>query len=115
MEDDLSLQKLYRMLFASKDYEIIDFANNGVEAVEKYKKFREKPEIIIMDHRMPLKNGIEATKEILKLNNHSKIIFASADISIKEEALSVGAVLFIEKPFDIQEMLEKIQRLFIIH
>ncbi len=58
---------------------------------------------------MPIKNGIEATKEILNSNNHSKIIFASADNLVKEIALSIGAFQFIEKPFKIHELVEKIK------
>ena len=72
-------------------FEVIGIANNGEEAVQLYKSFQTKPDIVIMDHRMPKKNGLEATKEILSLSNYSKIIFASADKSIEKEALSVGA------------------------
>ncbi|MBN1800453.1 MAG: response regulator [Candidatus Lokiarchaeota archaeon] len=115
VEDDISLQNLYRMLFTSTGHNVLDIANNGMDAVEKFKAFNKKPEIIIMDHRMPIKNGIEATKEILKLHHNVKIIFASADISIREEALSIGATLFIEKPFDIQEVLNKIDSIFMTH
>ncbi len=55
-----------------------------------FKSFLKKPDIILMDHRMPKKNGIEASKEILKINGKTKIIFLSADSSIKEEVLSIG-------------------------
>ena len=52
-----------------------------------------------MDHRMPVKNGIEATKEILANSSEikPKIIFASADKTIKEIALSIGATSFKDK------------------
>ncbi|MFW9988849.1 MAG: response regulator, partial [Candidatus Odinarchaeota archaeon] len=52
----------------------------------------------------PKKNGIEATKEILSINNHTKIIFTSADRSIEKEALSIGAISFKEKPFSIEKL-----------
>lgn len=57
---------------------------------------------------MPIKSGIDATKEIISLGKNPKIIFASADKTIREEALSIGAVDFIEKPFDFEELVEKI-------
>ncbi len=57
---------------------------------------------------MPIKNGLETTKEILKLNNHVKIIFISSYPDVKELALSIGAVLFIEKPFEFQELITSI-------
>lgn len=90
-------------------FQIIGVAKNGQEAVDKFKLFSEKPDIIIMDHRMPIKSGIDATKEIISLGKNPKIIFASADKTVREEALSIGAVGFIEKPFDFKELVEKIK------
>ena len=110
VEDDLSLQRLYKMILEASGYEIIATANNGEEAIQIYKQFNHKPEIILMDHRMPIKNGIEATKEILKISGHSKIIFASADNSIREIAISVGAISFLEKPFELKALIEEIKR-----
>ncbi|MFX1277121.1 MAG: response regulator [Promethearchaeota archaeon] len=111
VEDDLTLQKIYLEILTTFGYEVIDTAINGEEAVEKFKSFLEKPEIIIMDYRMPLKNGIDATKEILKLDSDSRIIFASADSSIETLALSIGAISFLEKPFDIDNLIDLIQKI----
>jgi len=58
---------------------------------------------------MPIKSGIDATKEIISFGKNPKIIFASADKTVREEALSIGAVDFIEKPFDFEELVEKIK------
>ena len=71
--------------------------------------FSEKPKVILMDHRMPLKDGIEASKEILQINNSTKIIFVSADASVKEEALSIGVFCFKDKPFTIENLIDSIQ------
>lgn len=90
-------------------FQVIGLANNGLEATIKFKSFTEKPDIILMDHRMPIKNGIEATKEILSMGESSKIIFASADTLVKDVALSIGASIFIEKPFEIEDLVEKIE------
>jgi hypothetical protein len=56
---------------------------------------------------MPLKNGIEATRDILKINGSAKIINISWD-KIKEEALASGAVYFIEKSIDFHELFEEL-------
>ncbi len=89
-------------------FQVIEIAKNGQEAVEKFKSFSEKPDIILMDHRMPIKSGIDATKEIISLGKNPKIIFASADKTVREEALSIGAVDFFEKPFDFEKLADKI-------
>ncbi|HEY0088749.1 MAG TPA: response regulator [Candidatus Lokiarchaeia archaeon] len=108
VEDDISLQRLYKMILEASGYNIQGIANNGEEAVKMYQSFAVKPEIVLMDHRMPIKNGIEATKEILQISNHSKIIFASADNSVKKLALSIGAIRFLEKPFELKVLVEEI-------
>lgn len=58
---------------------------------------------------MPKKNGIDASKEILKLNKNVKIIFTTADISIKEEAHSIGAFSFKDKPFTVEQLIGDIK------
>ncbi len=65
-----------------------------------------------MDHRMPIKNGIEAAKEILKLSPDIKIIFASADKSIRDTLKSMGIEHFFLKPFDIEVFVNYIIKLF---
>ena len=91
-------------------FDLAGIAKNGEEAVSMYKQFIEKPSITIMDHRMPVKNGIEALKEILRLDNNARVIIASADTSIKEEALSLGACSFKKNPFDIDFLLSNIKK-----
>jgi FixJ family two-component response regulator len=59
---------------------------------------------------MPLKDGIETTKEILTLNSNTKIIFASADYTIKDLAKRAGAVDFLEKPFDFSNLFDMIKK-----
>jgi two-component system chemotaxis response regulator CheY len=87
-----------------KGFNVIDCAKDGNEAVNKYLKFKIKPDLIIMDYQMPYKNGIEATKEILKINGKMKIILISGDCSIKNEALNAGVISFKKKPFSLQEL-----------
>jgi len=110
VEDDLSLQKLYEMMLTTFGFEVVDKASNGKEAIEKFKFFSPKPDIILMDHRMPVKNGIDTTIESMKFKNHTKIIFTSADNSIKERALEIGATSFIEKPFTVIQLQTEINR-----
>jgi len=100
VEDDPCLQTLYGLMLEGPEFKIVGLANDGEEAVEMFKRFTEKPQIIIMDHRMPKKNGLDATREILAFSKNTKIIFASADASIKDTACSSGAIDFLKKPFN---------------
>ena len=63
-----------------------------------------------MDHRMPIKNGLDASREILEMDNHSMIILASADKSVRKEALSIGVLSFKDKPFTLQRLFNNIEK-----
>jgi two-component system chemotaxis response regulator CheY len=110
VEDDRSLRSLYEKALNLNGYKVIASAENGVDAVNIFKNFSQKPDIILMDHRMPLKSGIEAAKEILELDNGTKIIFMSADSTVKEEALTNGAVSFKDKPFSLDKLFSNIEK-----
>ena len=108
VEDDLAISHLYAQILETMGFQAIK-ANNGKVAVDLYKSLSVKPDIILMDHRMPVKNGIEASKEILEIDNHSKIIFLSADSSVENDALSIGAKKFVKKPFSIKDLIQNIE------
>jgi two-component system chemotaxis response regulator CheY len=111
VDDDQSLHRLYALILKEAGFEIIDTAFNGKDAVEKYRKFNDKPDVILMDHRMPIQNGIDAMTEILEINKREKIIFASADITIKQAVLSQGARAFLDKPFNMKKLLNTLEKI----
>ncbi|MFW9881347.1 MAG: response regulator [Candidatus Thorarchaeota archaeon] len=110
VDDEPSIQFTFKQILLAYGYKIAGIANNGEEAVNLFKSLLKKPDIILMDYRMPIKNGLEATKEILQMDNNINIIFTSADCSIKDAVLSLGAVGFQEKPFKIEKLIEIIQK-----
>jgi two-component system chemotaxis response regulator CheY len=83
---------------------------NGEEALANFKNSSNEPDIILMDHRMPGKNGLETTKEILSINPQCKIIFVSADYTVRDRALEIGAVDFLEKPIDFTTLFRIIEK-----
>jgi len=110
VEDDLSLQTLYEMMINHFGFKVVGKASNGKEAIEKFISFSSKPDLILMDHRMPVKNGIDTAIELLNINSDAKILFASADNSINGRALEIGAASFIKKPFTVVELLNEIKK-----
>jgi DNA-binding NarL/FixJ family response regulator len=62
-----------------------------------------------MDYRLPLMDGIEATKEILKIDPETKILFLSADINVKDKAMAAGAFVFLKKPANINEITKAVE------
>ena len=108
IEDNDSIRFLSQKLLTRFGYKVIGTANNGMDAIERFTSFPKKPDVIIIDYQLPLKNGIEAMKVILQIDAHAKIIFASADTSINDLALSSGAISCILKPFKIDLLISKI-------
>ncbi|MHA1805451.1 MAG: response regulator [Promethearchaeota archaeon] len=111
VEDDKSIQVLYEKVLTLVGFYIIGVSNNGQEAVEMFKEFNEKPDIVLMDYRMPVKNGIDASREILSISSKSKIIFTSADKTVKEEVIAMGIHGFLEKPFGINKLIDRIREI----
>lgn len=96
-----------------KGHVVIGKACNGIECIEKISNVSHEPDFIIMDHQMPGKNGLETMKELLKNRPNLKIIFVSGDKEIKDQALNMGAVSFIQKPFNMQTFFHSISHLMI--
>ena len=94
------LQKRYRLLRA----------HNGIEAVTINED--EKPDLILMDIRMPEMNGLDATRIIKEVSPETPVIALSAfafEENIKE-ARAAGCDEFIAKPFRVEDLIETIDR-----
>lgn len=106
------------LLKALKDLEIenveIVECSNGEEALNHYKK--NSFHICFMDLTMPGMNGFDATKAICKYDNNAKIIVVSADIqeSSMHEAKTNGAIGFIKKPVNSNNLSSMLQKLELI-
>ena len=62
-------------------FQVLGIANNGDEAIKMFKNFSKKPDIIILDYRMPIKNGLDALKEILQIDHDSRVCDALGRIT----------------------------------
>ncbi len=95
---------------------VVEVAENGVIAVEKVS--HADFDIILMDVQMPVMNGYEATKVIRNMSNGKSeipIIAMTANVMKEEVELcyEMGMNEFIGKPFDIDDLLAKIQSLLV--
>ena len=98
VDDDQFIHKVLERILVIGGHEVLGHANNGAEAVEQFVQLNPKPDIILMDQRMPVMNGATATREILSLGKNAKILFVSADETVRDEAMEAGAVGFLTKP-----------------
>lgn len=111
VDDEVQLVKTYERLFKFRHIPVSFVAYDGCAALEMFKNTNIKPQVIIIDYRMPFMSGLELTREILMLEPCTKIIFISADEDVRREALDAGATIFMKKPTPIKEITETINTL----
>ncbi|MHA2225833.1 MAG: response regulator [Candidatus Hodarchaeales archaeon] len=111
VDDERDLILIYKKLLMMENHDVVDSASNGKEAIEKFSKLPIKPDIIIMDYRMPVLDGLVAMKEILKKTPEAKVLFVSAEKRVEREALEAGAIGFFTKPTSIRRLLSEIDRI----
>lgn len=111
VDDNIDLLDLYSLILKRNHYEKVDCALNGEEAIKIFRELNEKPDFLLLDYRMPRLNGIDAAKEILKMNSECVIIMMSADTTVVEEAIRIGIKGFIKKPVEIPEFLRQIKEI----
>ncbi|MBS1514516.1 MAG: sigma-54-dependent Fis family transcriptional regulator [Bacteroidetes bacterium] len=107
-DDNVTLSILKQVLYkANHD---VTTAIDGEEAIQHVKSTGF--DIIVTDFNMPGMNGIELTKEILKINQQAIIILITAYISVKAalESIKLGAFDYLTKPVDKEELLLSIER-----
>ncbi|KXZ39106.1 two-component system, chemotaxis family, response regulator CheY [Alkalithermobacter thermoalcaliphilus JW-YL-7 = DSM 7308] len=109
--DDATFMRNFLMDNIKKlGYEVVGEASNGKEAIEKYIQL--KPDLVTMDITMPKMNGIEALKEIKKINKNAKVIMIS-DIGQHDkiiESIKNGATDFIIKPVHPERLKDSLSK-----
>jgi two-component system, NarL family, nitrate/nitrite response regulator NarL len=109
-EDHMIVREGFRkMLEAEDDFQIVGEAQDGRKAVALAKKFH--PDVVLMDIAMPLLNGLEATRQILKNHPAAKVLMLSAhsDDAYVKNATESGAVGFLLKQSSAHEVCRAIR------
>ena len=110
VDDEKPILDLFEVIQEVCDFTIVAEAFTGEDAIEKYSTLKIKPDVVIMDQRMPDMDGVEATRKILSIDKSAKILFVSGDPLSEEEARSAGAIGFLEKPFGLKELNAAIEK-----
>jgi DNA-binding NarL/FixJ family response regulator len=113
-EDHMIVREGFRkMLELEGDFEIVGEAPDGRQAVALAKKFR--PDVVLMDIAMPLLNGLEATRQVLKAVPATKVLMLSAhndDVYVKSatESGAVGFLLKQTSAHDVCRAIREVQK-----
>ena len=108
IDDERGPRESLRMVL-KYDYEVFlaDRVDGGVELLRE-----KKPDLVIMDIRMPEKNGIEGLQEIREIDANVSIIMLTGygDLETAQKAIRFGANDYLQKPFDVNEIQEIIKK-----
>ena len=115
VDDNVELVGLIKKYFcSSSNINIVDVAYDGIDAIEKLKS-RNDIDLILLDLVMPRKDGLSVLKYI-KDNNLNIKTFVMTSYSNDEfihEIMKYGVLFYILKPFDLNDMEERINEVFI--
>lgn len=111
-DDGVFFRNALREILTAGGYDIVGEAENGEQAL--WEALRLKPDIIILDVVMPVKNGLEAAREISGLGLQTKIVMCTSlgYEPIVEEAVSSGACGYIMKPLNENKVLSALKNLY---
>ena len=115
VEDNMANQMFMKVILQKMGI-TFDIANDGVEAIEKFKN--NKYDLILMDENMPNMNGIEATKKIREIErekdlDHTIIVALTANALTgdKERFILAGMDYYLSKPLDIEKFKEILRKI----
>lgn len=109
VEDEIDLQEVLKDLL-SEVADHIEVANNGAEALSKCQAH--SFDAVLTDINMPIKNGLEFLSELRALGHDTPVVFLSGygDKSKVTQALRLGALDFLDKPFEDELVIQTINR-----
>lgn len=109
-DDQMMVREGFSVLLnAMPDFEVVGEAVNGVEAIAKVRELR--PDVVLMDIRMPELNGIEATREIVAADAGTKVLVLTT-FDLDEyvyQALRAGASGFLLKDASARELADGVR------
>lgn len=111
VDDARFMRMTLSKMLKDNGYSIKGEAENGVEAISKYKEIL--PDLVTMDITMPEMNGIDATREIMKIDPKAKVVVCSAmgQKAMVEDAIKAGAKDFIVKPIKAEKLEKSLRNL----
>lgn len=109
-DDAAFMRMMIKDILIKNGYNIIGEAENGRKAIDQYRNL--SPDLVLMDITMPEMNGIEALREIMRIDADAKIVMCSAmgQQAMVDETAQFGAKGFIMKPFHPEDVIETVKK-----
>ncbi|MGA8941983.1 MAG: response regulator [Thermoactinomyces sp.] len=109
VDDQYGIRLLLQEVFSKENIHIFQ-ASNGKKALEIIQA--EKPDLILLDMKMPGMDGLELLRRLRKFNTEAKVIMMTAygELDMVAEASRLGALTHFTKPFDIEELRTEVMK-----
>jgi len=107
VDDDVSIVEALTWVLEEEGYEV-GVVREGTLVKQKAKEM--KPDVIVMDYRMPGEDGISVTRK-LKDDPETRnipVVMVSASANLDEKAKQAGVDTFLPKPFEVQDLLDSL-------
>jgi DNA-binding NarL/FixJ family response regulator len=111
VDDSPFSQKIMAGTLDQTSFEVCGFAENGWDAVAKYKFLG--PDVVTMDMNLPDMDGISCSREIISIDPAAKIVMVSAmrDENLLARGYSAGVQAFLQKPVKSSELLDTLRKI----
>ena len=107
-DDSESVRATLRDMVEAGKHKVIAEAVDGIDVLEKFDSA--KPDVLLLDVAMPKKDGMETLIELMKNDSKPKVIMITAhdDMELIQNCIKVGALAYITKPFNTDDILNAI-------
>jgi len=108
-DDEARIRRVMALLLKEEGYEVMA-VENGQEVLNLLLSFQ--PDVVLLDQQMPVLTGVETLEHIKKIKPNQIVIFVTAfgSVALAVDAVKKGAYDFIEKPFDNDNLILKVER-----
>ena len=108
VDDEANLRLLYRKELEDEGFEVIEAAT-AEEGLREFEKRR--PDLVVLDIRMPGMNGLEAMAQVLDRDRRVPIVLHTAYDSYRDDFTSWAADAYVTKSADTAELVRTVRRL----
>ena len=112
VDDEPAVCEVVADMIEYAGHEIVGTGRDGVEAVALAKQLQ--PDLVVLDILMPRMNGVDAMKVILGAKSAKRVLLMSGEYRslgvTREDVMREGAAGFVEKPFNVSELFELLDR-----
>lgn len=111
VDDEMAIRLLVSSILGNMGYSVYE-ASDGLTAIDLFRSI-DKIEAVILDLSMPNMNGRECLKKMLEIRPETKVLIATGhdSLSLKNELIELGALGILQKPFQIDELVENLDKI----